>query len=186
MKSSEPKQLVEEFRALDCNLFPYQKVRTIPDDGMPMRLDGLEAKAFRHCLMIYSPARGWDGRRNAIRIPFSHSKGHYGNSRYWFLCPRDSTRCKKLYLYWTSEGEPLFLCRKCLGLSYSCQNTTSLGRLLHKKQSILRKLGIEEEAYSFTKPLGMHWKTFNRLKEELSQLTFETNQQIYEKYGHLA
>ncbi|WP_425418446.1 hypothetical protein [Oricola indica] len=89
-----------------------------------------------------------------------------GGFRRFFLCPRCFRSCMVLY------GGAYFRCRKCYRLSYASQNEDGLDRLRRKAEKIRTKLGGVadlEEPYP-EKPKGMHWQTYNKLRERGERL----------------
>lgn len=86
----------------------------------------------------------------------------FGGERLYMCCPGCQRRCLVLY------GGIYFRCRKCQNLGYATQREDTLGRLCARSSRIRNKLG---DTGSFddlfpTKPKGMHWKTYDRLKAE--------------------
>ncbi len=97
------------------------------------------------------------------------TKCNYGGTRHWFLCPNQECkrRCKKLYI----DLQGYFLCRKCLKLAYLTQNRSKLDRIIDKKWQLIHKLGSEScFILDSQKPKGMHWKTFDGIKEQIVEL----------------
>ena len=85
-----------------------------------------------------------------------------GGKRPWFLCPSCGRRCGVLYLI-----RSRFLCRKCGGLSYECQNEPRHFRALRKAQKIRVRLGGSAnmtEPFP-SRPRYMHQRTYLRLRD---------------------
>jgi hypothetical protein len=110
----------------------------------------------------------WQDIETPVRITWS--KCNYGGYRPWFLCPKCYKRVAILY------GGKYFLCRHCHHLVYESQNEGNLFRqaasCMNKARKIRRRLGASENVDSciLDKPKYMHWKTFERLKEEVWHL----------------
>jgi len=87
---------------------------------------------------------------------------NYGGFRYWFKCPRCSKRSEVLY-----EQYDEFLCRQCHKLPYSCQRESEAYRLIRKLRKIRKKLDASSNLLEpiIAKPKGMHWKTFEYLRD---------------------
>ena len=66
-----------------------------------------------------------------------------------------------------SEGH-LFLCRHCYDLPYGSQHEDKLARLRRKADKIEKRIFADENSYQKAK--GMHWRTFERLLDEYSDL----------------
>ena len=94
-------------------------------------------------------------------IQLDYTPCYYGGKRTWFLCPNCGKRCVVLY-----GVNRTFLCRKCHGLTYACQNETQYKRTWRKVEKLLSNLGITLsnncQYYSLHKPKGMWQETFER------------------------
>jgi hypothetical protein len=101
-------------------------------------------------------------------IKFDRTSCNYGGYRTWFLCPRCWTRVAILY----GAGK-YFLCRHCYNLTFSSQQETPPFRLLRKARKIRERLGAngDIDAPIIIKPLGMHYGTFNRLRNEVNNVS---------------
>ncbi len=86
----------------------------------------------------------------------------------------------------------LFLCRKCSNVAYGSQQESVLDRLSRKTRKIRHRL--DDGSGSFdpdnlsdwisSKPLNMHWSTFDRLKQKESSLQEAMDNAFQVKYGH--
>lgn len=118
----------------------------------------------------YSVGRG-DGPREEVReqIRLTWTACHYGGRRPWFICSGVVSgrvcgrRVGKLY-----EGGRYFLCRHCYDLTYESRRESPRDRALSKAQAIRHRLGGSMSMiHPFPhKPKGMHWRTYQRLREE--------------------
>lgn len=88
----------------------------------------------------------------------------YGGRRPYFIC-RCGRRVTKLF----GAGR-LFLCRGCYGLAYTSQRERGMDRALTKANRIRMRLGGDPGmASSFPdKPKGMHWRTYDRLMQNVA------------------
>lgn len=91
---------------------------------------------------------------------------HYGGRRTWFVCPESGCGRRVAKLYLGDEGS--FACRHCSGLAYSSQRAAPDKRAKLRAGKIRKKLGwvpgiLNQRA---SKPKGMHWKTYWRLRAE--------------------
>jgi hypothetical protein len=97
-------------------------------------------------------------------VPITWTPCNYGGKRPWFLCPgvvngrNCGRRVAKLYV-----AGKYFLCRHCYGLSYSSQNENEMDRALRKVSKLEARLGD----CKWSKPKGMHQRTFERLSSKL-------------------
>lgn len=90
---------------------------------------------------------------------------HFGGSRPWFRCPYCYGRVGKLYI-----GDSGLACRKCYRLNYSSTREDDIGRAGRKLQKLEARLD-EDRA----KPKGMHWRTYERLIDQLVDVEEEQN-----------
>ncbi len=113
-------------------------------------------------------------------ILFDSTPCNYGGHRKWFLCPHCWKRVAILY----GAGK-YFLCRHCYNLTYSCQQETPPFRLLSKAQKIRERLGASTctDDPIINKPKGMHWKTFNRLKQAAYRASNQSWTYMEDRYG---
>ena len=87
--------------------------------------------------------------------------------RPFFECPRCGRRCCLLYL--AEQGA----CRQCLGLSYPVQFETKLDQGFRRAWKARKRL-VQPDGHSscgdpipdWKRPKGMHWRTFNRLRDD--------------------
>ena len=91
---------------------------------------------------------------------------NFGGRRPYFLCPRCGRRIVKLY------GLARFLCRSCNRLAYQCQRESGSDRALRKDWTLRAKLGGEPGMANPIpdKPKGMHWRTYNRIVDEIHRV----------------
>jgi hypothetical protein len=91
---------------------------------------------------------------------------HFGGERIWFRCPSCSKRAAKLY-----SASAYFRCQRCCRAPYASQQETDLDRANRKARKLRRKLnddgGIGDPIWK--KPKGMHWRTFERLREKVER-----------------
>ena len=92
---------------------------------------------------------------------------HLGGRRWWFLCPRTSRRCGKLYL---PNGGRRFWSRQAYGLVYQVQREVpldrahrSVARAYAKVGGIYRTAGVGWPQ----RPKGMHHRTYDRIMQEM-------------------
>ena len=90
-------------------------------------------------------------------IQLDYTPCNYGGKRTWFICPDCGRRCVVVY-----GVNRTFLCRKCHGLTYSCQSETKYKRTMRRVKKLLKNLGTSIHDYRIYKPKGMQGKTFKR------------------------
>ena len=87
---------------------------------------------------------------------------HFGGSRPWFTC----TRCLGRAGVLVCSGR-LFVCRKCCRLPYASQMESKSDGASRRIRKIQKRLGNPDWEnvldYSFPRPKGMHWRTYNRI-----------------------
>lgn len=140
---SSPLEIGEEYFAYSCQikLFPTKVFFSTPTDSL----------------------------NYSYFSPIETTKCNYGGIRHWFLCTNQKCkrRCKKLYM----DRQGYFFCRKCLNLAYITQNRSQLDRIIDKKWKLIRKLGAESDfVLDSQKPKGMHWKTFDQIRNQIAEL----------------
>lgn len=103
----------------------------------------------------------WQDVREPVTIIWEPC--NFGGQRPYFLCPRCGNRIMKLY------GLDRFLCRSCNHLAYQCQRESASDRTLRKDWKLRAKLGGKPGMDSPIpdKPKGMHWRTYNRIVDEI-------------------
>ena len=98
---------------------------------------------------------------------------HFG-LRPFFECPQCGRRCCLLYL------AEVCACRQCLGLSYPVQFETKQDQAFRRAWKARARLAQPDGRSTcgdpipdWKKPKGMHWTTFNRLRDEAQQAAAE-------------
>jgi len=106
--------------------------------------------------------RDWESVRQVITLDWTPC--HYGGERPWFRC----AGCRRRVAVLCSAGK-WFLCRHCYELPYGSQQETEEARLLRKVRTLRARLGASMNLLEpiWTKPTGMHWRTFDRLLQEV-------------------
>ena len=115
-------------------------------------------------MMLSYAVKGSNSCNYPIRLAYTPC--HFGGQRTWFSCPRCHAKSTRLYL-----RDYRFACRQCHRLSYQSQSLDTMGRNQWAYQRLQNKLGEHE-----LKPKGMHWKTYNRLINELMERDYQINQ----------
>lgn len=122
--------------------------------------------------LIYTNTNYLGERRDIdYKIRIVTTQPHYGGHRYWFLCPHTGKRCGVLY---SMAGRPYFTSRHAHKLKYQSQSRSHMQRVGDKMHSLRAK--IEDG-----KPKGMHWKTYDRLCDELEDLEYTFLMPLVEK-----
>ena len=102
-------------------------------------------------------------------VPLVETDTQFGGRRQWFLCLQCKRRCRVLY------GGTYFRCRRCNDLKYDTQYEPPFARTATRALKIRERLGGKggiDDPFP-QKPKGMHWKTYNRLAADESQLQNE-------------
>jgi hypothetical protein len=94
------------------------------------------------------------------RVPLTWTACALGGRRPWFRC-RCGRRVAILYGF-----DELFECRQCGGAAYGSQSESPTYRSIRRAHIIRKRLGGNPDVYSGfpEKPLGMHWRTYDRLR----------------------
>ncbi len=164
------------YRSLDVNrLAKAGHFKTGHCGGWQWTVDGKEvasistqAEAGRLVLTYRFSEHGGPWQPITQTVPITHVSCAYGGSRTYFLCPgvvngrRCGRRVGKLY------SARYFVCRHCLRLTYPVQSEEAQHRLLRRANKRRAALGGEPGTCSFfSKPKGMHWRTYNRTVAEI-------------------
>ena len=97
----------------------------------------------------------WEDMRQVIILDWTLC--HYGGQRPWFRCPGCQRRVAVL-----CGCDRFFLCRHCYRLPYTSQYETRLDRLSRKLRKLQDRIGHQHSR----KPKGMHWRTWERLRDQ--------------------
>lgn len=128
---------------------PSASIRIFTDE------DSLELTCQRR-----GPAQEWRCVREVIALV--STRQHFGGERRWFICPCCNRKCAVLH-----DGTG-FRCRVCLDLSYRSQSEDPRFRCLSSARKLRQRLGGSANLplQLLEKPIGMHWRTYNRLYEK--------------------
>jgi hypothetical protein len=117
------------------------------------------------------------GKAYSYSIRLNKTACHFGNYRYWWLCPSCSNRVAVLYC------AGIYVCRGCIGACYASQLQQPIDRLFSRADAIRQRLGWQSGiAHGIgTKPKGMHHSTYDKLVNEYEQLTAKVWQASLDK-----
>ena len=118
-------------------------------------------------ILIYQAKENGERRDFNYPVFLNWTPCQYGGARPWFLCPSCRRRVAILY------GGAVFACRHCYRLAYESQRERDYDRLAGRADNIRRRLGWPVGILNptpWTKPKGVHWRTFWRLTAEHSRL----------------
>lgn len=116
----------------------------------------------RHARYVEDRMDIWSEIHLGYSIEIVWTGCNYGGGRPWFVCPECDRRCAILY-------SPIenFVCRTCAGLYYETPQMNAGDRAAMRAKKLKKQLGWTAGgilgAYG-PKPVGMHWKTFERLR----------------------
>ena len=110
------------------------------------------------------------------RIDFVTRTPTVGGLTMLFKCPCCYKARAHLYLH-----DPFFICRECAGVTYKSRRESNPIRAFRKWEKLSKKLGsIKMDQWYFApRPKGMHQKTFDRLKQEISQVEAYIEQETW-------
>jgi hypothetical protein len=137
-------------------------------DGEPIgsaTINVLSGKGMVVSYMLENDSNGNMEEVNKV-VRLTQTACTFGGQRQWFLCPYCYRRVGVVVLC-----SSMVACRHCLNLTYSSQNENLSYRALRKRDKIGDRIGINSpfDVYDVTKPKGMHWKTFHRLRNDYEQ-----------------
>src|SRR5699024_7034724 len=75
------------------------------------------------------------GKAYSYSIRLDKTACHFGNYRYWWLCPSCSNRVAVLYC------AGIYVCRGCIGACYASQLQQPIDRLFSRADAIRQRLG---------------------------------------------
>lgn len=117
-------------------------------------------------ILLYSSRIGnaeWTEHHERVQVSWEPCR--FGGRRPYFHCPECSQRVLHLF------GFGRYLCRRCHDLTYRSQQEPAYGRHMMRAQKIRETLGGSpnlSKAFP-TKPKGMHWDTYSRLRGQAKQ-----------------
>ena len=99
----------------------------------------------------------WQAMTQPVALDWTPCR--YGGFRPWLLCPRCSRRVAVLALY-----RACFWCRHCHRLPYASEQEGLIDRLWSQIRKLGQSVGAQddESPWTWRKPKGMHWRTFER------------------------
>jgi hypothetical protein len=125
-------------------------------------------------LLLYrhrsGPGAEWEDVQEPVSLDWTAC--HFGGERPWFVCP--GAGCGRTVALLYGPGK-YFLCRNCHDLVYESQRENGMTRAISRAQAIRERLG---GSANMTKPFpdkpkGMHWRTYERLREEHDEAEME-------------
>ena len=116
----------------------------------------------------YKVTRGYERHKVDLLIQLQHTRPNFGGVRWWFTCPYCSRRVGKLY---QPSRAIYFSCRKCHDLRYQSQRVAPVIRLINRAKKLRYRLGGDGTPhFKYTRPKGMHRRTYYRLLREVITL----------------
>ena len=109
----------------------------------------------------------WTGEQHQIddKIYLTASRPWFGGQRWWFVCPNENRRVRKLYL---PLGARRFRSRRAYRLAYASQREAVHDRAMRREDKLRRRLGDDPmDGHYPEKPLRMRWATYDRLLDKL-------------------
>ena len=102
----------------------------------------------------------WQGMNYPVYLAWTDC--HYGGQRAWWLCPAVGCGRRVAVLY----GGKVYACRHCQKLAYRTQREAPDDRALRRANTLRKQLGwVAGIAHGEgTKPKGMHWRTYDRMR----------------------
>lgn len=126
----------------------------------------IQAESTRLILRYQHQSRGGPWQQMEYPVCLEWTSCNLGGSRAWFLCPAEGCGRRVAILYIGGRG--IFACRHCCRLAYESQRESADDRAIRRADTIRRRLGWKPGIANGhgSKPKGMHWHTFERLKAE--------------------
>lgn len=110
-----------------------------------------------------------NGKPEDYTVRLTTTEPNFGGLRWWFVCPVRGLRIAKLYL---AGGGKWFASREANFIVYKSQSESLEDRQANRAHSLRRKLGgiVGFDQPFPVKPKGLHWKTYNRICDEVNHL----------------
>jgi hypothetical protein len=100
------------------------------------------------------------------KIFLAATEPHLGGLRWWFVCPSENRRVRKLYL---PPAGLRFRSRHAYRLAYASQREAVYDRAMRRTRNICRRLGSDpHDCCCPEKPARMRWVTYSRLIDNLA------------------
>jgi hypothetical protein len=116
----------------------------------------------------YTVTDYWTGEQHDIddEIRLAASRPRFGGQQWWFVCPAEGRRVRKLCLPF---GARRFRSRRAYRLAYASQGEAAHDRAQRRSRKLYRRLGGDpfDDHYP-EKPPRMRWATYERLLGKLA------------------
>jgi hypothetical protein len=138
------------------------------DDELGVQFEALACDPWNSWIRLrYAISDYWTGEQHEIddKIYLAASRPRFGGQRWWFVCPNENRRVRKLYL---PLGGRRFRSRHAYRLAYASQRETVHDRAMRRARKLCRRLGGDaaDDCYP-EKPPRMRWTTYNRMMDRL-------------------
>lgn len=133
-------------------------------DGEEVASIYVRAEGERVILIYRHRKNNGEWKNEQYPVSLSWTACTYGGKRPWFLCPAQGCGRRVAILY----GGAIFACRHCYKLAYACQREKGMDRATRRADRIRDRLKWQPGILNASgdKPKGMHWRTYERLKDE--------------------
>lgn len=107
-----------------------------------------------------------EGGPLSYEVEITRTACHLGGHRQWWRCPSLGCWRRVAVLYGGRRGH--FACRHCWNLAYASQSEDSFSRAIRRAGKLRAKLQWQPGIVNpeGEKPKGMHWSTFERLRQQ--------------------
>lgn len=145
---------------IDGRVFNWQWTR----NGETIATIGVTVETGRVMLRYRTRKNGGDWQDMDYPVYMTTTPCTYGGERYWFMCPARGCGLRVAILY----CHTVFACRHCCKLAYRCQRETDDAKAARRADTIRKRLGWPMGILNppGSKPKGMHWRTFERLRDK--------------------
>ena len=139
------------------------------DDELAIQFEALAGDPADSWVRLrYAISDYWTGKQHEIddKIYLAASRPWFGGQRWWFVCPTETRRVRKLYL---PLGGHRFRSRHAYRLAYASQCEAVHDRAMRRARKLCRRLGGDpmDDHYPPEKPPRMRWATYDRLLDKL-------------------
>jgi len=173
-KGHKHRPLVSNYPVFDIHQLIKEKLKELPNVYEYVRKDKKILKiAVSKGRVMVSP----EGDYKPHILDVSTIRCGLGGERYTIQC-----LCGRKYRYLYIIKGFLF-CRRCLNLVYPCQLQTPDIQCMAMESKIEKKLSKKEKWDGYTKPYGMHSKTYNRLLKKYREYEERHERYVMKSFG---
>jgi hypothetical protein len=148
------------------------------------KVASIDMRAEERRLLLLYRYRSWgsdDWEEIEEPVSLEWTTCHFGGARPWFVCPGmvNGVACRRRVGKLYGAGR-YFLCRHCDRLGYQSQREQRHDRVVRRVDKIRMRLGGDPGMWTPfpEKPKGMHWRSYDRLRERAATAEEAANEHL--------